>query len=144
MKDFIRHQIEKQSVSFTVENFLGLSDTENSLVVIEISLVDYTLTEIARIVESNNARIMNVFILPVADGNTLIISIKLNLLDISPVLMSLERFNYKVLHYEMKEGVVTENHKERLDELLYYLNMCVASSLPPFGPRPNSLMSVNP
>ncbi len=123
MKDFIRHQIEKQSVSFNVENFLGLSDTENSLVVIEISLVDYTLTEIARIVESNNARIMNVFILPVADGNTLIISIKLNLLDISPVLMSLERFNYKVLHYEMKEGVVTETHKERLDELLYYLNM---------------------
>ncbi len=123
MKDFIGHQIEKQSVSFTVENFLGLSDTENSLVVIEISLVDYTLTEIARIVESNNARIMNVFILPVADGNTLIISIKLNLLDISPVLMSLERFNYKVLHYEMKEGVVTETHKERLDELLYYLSM---------------------
>lgn len=123
MKDFIRHQIEKQSVSFTVENFLGLSDAENSLVVIEISLVDYTLTEIARIVESNNARIMNVFILPVADGNTLIISIKLNLLDISPVLMSLERFNYKVLHYEMKEGVVTETHKERLDELLYYLSM---------------------
>ncbi len=123
MKDFIRHQIEKQSVSFTVENFLGLSDAENSLVVIEISLIDYTLTEIARIVESNNARIMNVFILPVADGNTLIISIKLNLLDISPVLMSLERFNYKVLHYEMKEGVVTETHKERLDELLYYLSM---------------------
>lgn len=123
MKDFIRHQIEKQSVSFNVENFLGLSDTENSLVVIEISLIDYTLTDIARIIESNNARIMNVFILPVADGNTLIISIKLNLLDISPVLMSLERFNYKVLHYEMKEGVVTETHKERLDELLYYLNM---------------------
>ena len=123
MKDFIRHQIEKQSVSFNVENFLGLSDTENSLVVIEISLVDYTLTDIARIVESNNARIMNVFILPVADGNTLIISIKLNLLDVTPVLMSLERFNYKVLHYEMKEGVVTETHRERLDELLYYLEM---------------------
>ncbi len=123
MKDFIRRQIEKQSVSFTVENFLGLSDTENSLVVIEIPLIDYTLTDIARIVESNNARIMNVFILPVADGNTLILSIKLNLLDVSPVLMSLERFNYKVLHYEMKEGVVTENHRERLDELLYYLDM---------------------
>lgn len=123
MKDFIRHQIEKQSVSFNVENFLGLSDTENSLVVIEISLVDYTLTDIARIIESNNARIMNVFVLPVADGNTLIISIKLSLLDVSPVLMSLERFNYKVLHYEMKEGVVTETHKERLDELLYYLEM---------------------
>lgn len=123
MKDFIKQQIEKQSVSFTVDNFLGLSDTENSLVIVEIPLVDYTLTDIARIVESNNARVMNLFVLPVADGNTLLISIKLNLLDISPVLMSLERFNHKVLYYEMKEGVVTDTHKERLDELLYYLEM---------------------
>ncbi|HHT29491.1 MULTISPECIES: hypothetical protein [Petrimonas] len=123
MKDFITHQIEKQSLSFTAESFLGLSDTENSLVLVEIPLADYTLTEIARIVESNNARVMNLFVLPVADGNTLILSIKLNLLDVSPLLMSLERFNYKVLHYEMKEGSVTDTHKERLDELLYYLSM---------------------
>ncbi len=123
MKDFIRQQIEKQSVSFTAESFLGLSDTENSLIVIEVPLVDYTLTDIARIVESNNARVMNLYVLPVADGNTLIISIKLNLLDLSPVLMSFERFNYKVLYYQMKEGAVTDTHKERLDELLYYLEM---------------------
>ncbi|MDO5522579.1 MAG: hypothetical protein Q4G48_00870 [Bacteroidia bacterium] len=123
MKDFIKRQIEKQSVSFTVENFLGLSDTENSLIIIEIPLTDYTLTDIARIVESNNARAMNLFVLPVADGNTLMISIKLNLLDISPVLMSFERFNYKVLYYQMKEGAVTDTHKERLNELLYYLEM---------------------
>lgn len=123
MKDFISQQIEKQSASFTVEYFLGLSDTENSLIILEVPLVDYTLTDIARIVESNNARVMNLFVLPVADGNTLIISIKLNLLDLSPVLMSFERFNYKVLHYQMKEGVVTDTHKERLDELLYYLEM---------------------
>ena len=123
MKDFITRQIEKQSVSFTPENFLGLSDTENSLIILEIPLVDYTITDIARIVESNNARVMNLFVLPVADGNTLIISVKLNLLDISTVLMSFERFNYKVVCYRMKEGVVTDTHKARLDELLYYLEM---------------------
>ncbi len=123
MKDFITRQIEKQSVSFTPESFLGLSDTENSFIILEIPLVDYTITDIARIVESNNARVMNLFVLPVADGNTLIISVKLNLLDISTVLMSFERFNYKVLYYRMKEGSVTDTHKERLDELLYYLEM---------------------
>ena len=101
MKDFITRQIEKQSVSFTPESFLGLSDTENSLIILEIPLVDYTITDIARIVESNNARVMNLFVLPVADGNTLIISVKLNLLDISTVLMSFERFNYKVLYYRL-------------------------------------------
>lgn len=123
MKEFIEEQIQKQSLSFTTENFLGLSDTENSLVLIEVPLIDYTLTDIARIVESNNAHVMNLFVLPVADGNTLLISVKLNLLDLSPVLMSFERFNYKVVYYEMKEGVVTDTHKSRLDELLYYLDM---------------------
>ncbi len=123
MKDFIKQQIEKQSVSFTTDNFMGLSDTESSMLVIEVPLIDYTLTDIARIVESNNAHVMNLFVLPVADGNTLLISIKLNLIDISPVLMSFERFNYKIIYYSMKEGVVTDTHKERLDELLYYLNM---------------------
>ncbi len=123
MKDFISNQIDKQSVSFTAENFIDLSDTENSMLIIEVPLIDYTLTDIARIVESNNAHVMNLFVLPIADGNTLLISIKLNLLDISPVLMSFERFNYKVIYYRMKEGMVTDTHKERLDELLYYLNM---------------------
>lgn len=123
MKDFISNQIDKQSVSFTAENFIDLSDTENSMLIIEVPLIDYTLTDIARIVESNNAHVMNLFVLPIADGNTLLISIKLNLIDISPVLMSFERFNYKVIYYRMKEGMVTDTHKERLDELLYYLNM---------------------
>lgn len=123
MKDFISNQIDKQSVSFTAENFIGLSDTENSMLIIEVPLIDYTLTDIARIVESNNAHVTNLFVLPIADGNTLLISIKLNLIDISPVLMSFERFNYKVIYYRMKEGMVTDTHKERLDELLYYLNM---------------------
>lgn len=123
MKDFIEQQIQSQSLSFNTDNFLGLSDTENSLIVIECSLIDYSLTDIARIVESNNAHVMNLFVLPIVDGNTLLISIKLNLIDVSPVLMSLERFNYKIVYYLMKEGVVTDTHKERLDELLYYLDM---------------------
>lgn len=123
MKDFIEQQIQSQSLSFNTDNFLGLSDTENSLIIIECSLIDYSLTDIARIVESNNAHVMNLFVLPIVDGNTLLISIKLNLIDVSPVLMSLERFNYKIVYYLMKEGVVTDTHKERLDELLYYLDM---------------------
>ena len=123
MKEFIEEQTQKQSLSFNSDNFLGLSDTENSLIIMEVPFIDYTATDIARIVESNNAHIMNLFVLPIADGNTLLISVKLNLIDPSPVLMSFERFNYKVLHYDMKDGIITDTHKARLDELLYYLDM---------------------
>ncbi len=123
MKDFIDSQIEKLSVSYTTENFLELSGVENSMIVLEVPLIDYSLTELARIIESNSARVINLMTLLADDGNTLIISIKLNIIDVSPVMMSLERFNYKILFYKMKEGAVTDTHKERLDELLYYLDM---------------------
>ena len=43
MKDFISNQIDKQSVSFTAENFIDLSDTENSMLIIEVPLIEFTL-----------------------------------------------------------------------------------------------------
>lgn len=123
MEDFIKKELEKLSTTLTANQFLELSETENSLIILEIPVNDYTLTDIARIVESNNAKVMNLFVLPVANGTTLLISIKLNILDLTMVMMSFERFNYKILYYYMREGVVTDIHKERLDELLFYLQM---------------------
>ena len=84
---------------------------------------DYTLTEIARIIESNNAHIMSLSVLPVSDGSTVLISIKLDISDLTPVLRSFERFNYNVIYYYMKEGELNDTQRDRLQELLFYLNM---------------------
>lgn len=122
-KEFIKNQIEKFSSQLSPEQFTELAEMENSLIILEIPLKDYTLTEIARIVESNNAHVMNLSIMPVSGGSVLLVSIKLNIIDISSVLRSFERFNYNVVYYFMKEGEVNDTHKERLEELMYYLNM---------------------
>lgn len=122
-KEFIKTQIDKYSSPLSPEQFTELSEMENSLVILEIPLKDYTLTEIARIIESNNAHVMNLSVLPVSGGSVLLVSIKLNITDISSVLRSFERFNYNVVYYFMKEGEVNDRHKERLEELMYYLNM---------------------
>ncbi len=123
MKEFIKKELEKLSTTISVEQFLELSETENSLLILEIALADYTLTDIARIVESNNARVMSLYVLPIAEGTTLLVCIKLNIQDLSMVMMGFERFNYKILYYFMKEGKITDTHKERLAELLFYLDM---------------------
>lgn len=122
-KEFIKNQIEKFSSPLSPEQFTELAEMESSLIILEIPLKDYTLTEIARIVESNNAHVMNLSIMPISGGSVLLVSIKLNISDISSVLRSFERFNYNVVYYFMKEGEVNDTHKERLDELMYYLNM---------------------
>ncbi len=123
MEDFIKNQIKNRSLAFDEKLFLNLSPTENSMVIIELPFADYSLTDIARLVENNNARVMSLFVLPIADGNTLLLSIKLDVSDVTPVLMSFERFSYKIVYYKMREGEMTDLHKARLDELLYYIEM---------------------
>lgn len=122
-KEFIKNQVDRFNSQITPELFTELSETENSLIILEIPLKDYTLTEIARIVESNNAHVMALSVMPITGGSLLLVSMKLDLDDLTAVLRSFERFSYNVLYYFMREGEVTDTQKERLDELMYYLEM---------------------
>ncbi len=123
VKEFIKSQVEQFASPITPEQFTELAEAENSLIILEIPFKDYTLTEIARIVESNNVHVMALSVTPVAGGADLLVSLKLDADDPSAVLRSFERFNYRVVYYFMRKGAVTNTQQERLDELMYYLEM---------------------
>ena len=122
-KEFIKNQVERLASAVSPEQFIELSELENSIIILEVPLNDYTLTEIARIVESSNAHVMALNVLPISGGSDLLISLKLDVSDLTLVLRSFERFDYKVSYYFTKEGEVTDTQKERLAELFYYLEM---------------------
>ena len=122
-KEFINNQVEKLLKPLALEQFTELSEIENSLIILEIPSKDYFLTEIARIVESNNAHVIALSVFPISGNAELLVSFKLDISDLTLVLRSFERFNYNVVYYYMKEGEITDIQKERLDELLYYLDM---------------------
>ena len=122
-KEFIKNQVEMFTTPATPEQFTELSEFENSILILEVPLKDYTLTEIARIVESNSARVLAMTVLPVSGESALLVSLKLDVNDLTVLLRSFERFNYNVVYYFSREGEVTDTQKERLAELLYYLEM---------------------
>lgn len=122
-KDFVKKQIERFNSQITEQQFLELTETENSLVILEVPFQDYSLTEIARLIESNSAHVLNLMVMPIAGGATLLISIKLDVSDLSLVLRSFERNNLEVVYYFMREGEINDTQKDRLNELMYYLNM---------------------
>ena len=80
------------------------AEAAGSVIVLEMMPQDYSLTDIARLVEANNAHV-------------------LNLLDASPVIRSFERFNYTVLYHFMEKGMVDDMLRQRMNELLHYMNM---------------------
>ena len=122
-KEFIKKQVKNFASSITPEQFLEITESENSLVILDVPVKDYTLTEIAKLVEDNNARITRLEVLPNNDGLSFLVSLKIDVSDLSAVLRSFERFNYNVVYHFMKEGEINDTHDDRLKELLHYLAM---------------------
>lgn len=99
------------------------ADIAGSVIVLEMMPQDYALSEIARLVESNNAHVLSLLSHTDKATGRLLITLKIDLEDASPVIRSFERFNYTVLYHFMKKGMVDEVLQQRMNELLYYMNM---------------------
>jgi len=115
--------------AITRENLVEIlsewSDAEGdgSVIILELLPQDYSLTDIARIVESNKAHITNVFSRTDKDTGRLLLTLKIDMEDASPVIRSFERFNYTVLFHFMNKGAVDELLQQHMAELLHYINM---------------------
>ena len=94
-----------------------------AMIGIEVSPQDYLLSQLTHLIESNNAQIQSFFSYIIKETHRQLLLLKVNLEDASPILRSLERFNYKVRFYSQKQGLIDEIMKKRLDELMYYIEM---------------------
>ncbi len=92
------------------------------IIVIKVHRNNYSMAEIARIVESSNALVINSFITNSFDSNELLVSLKLNTNDLVAVKGSFQRFDYTI-HSSYTETEEFDNLKERYDSLMKYLSI---------------------
>jgi hypothetical protein len=93
------------------------------IIVLSLNERDYSLTEISRLVESNDAKILSSYVCPDrSDPLKIKVTIKLNRKDISRVVATFERFDYHIIA-KFQNAPDQDEDKERLDLLLKYLNM---------------------
>jgi acetoin utilization protein AcuB len=92
------------------------------IIVLEISEKDYSLQQIAGIVESNDARILSVQTATRADSTKMEVTLKINKMDLRPVLQTFARFNYTV-SASFQEAEYDDSLRERYDSLMNYLNL---------------------
>jgi acetoin utilization protein AcuB len=83
---------------------------------------DYSLTQIARIVEENNAKILSSYITSVPDSTEIEVTIKINTLDLDRIIATFTRYDYTIKETYSK-GSFQDDLKRRYDELMNYLNM---------------------
>jgi acetoin utilization protein AcuB len=93
-----------------------------SIVVLEVNRFNYSLSQIARIVESEGGIILNSFIRCIPDSNEMQVTIKIGRPDIRGILNAFERFRFNVVASFTEEEYI-ETLQEHYDSLMSYLNV---------------------
>lgn len=138
IKVAVENQVELLAVLDKKKKFVGvitIQDTitafanttpfqaPGSVLVLSMFGRDYSLSELSRLIEENNARILSSSVKQdPADTSKIKVTVKINREDISTIVATLERFDYKIIS-RFQETEVTDTDKGRIDELLKYLDI---------------------
>ncbi|GET26242.1 CBS domain-containing protein [Prolixibacter sp. NT017] len=93
------------------------------IIVLELCKTDYSLSQIAQIVESNDAKILSFYISrPSESSKELDVTIKLNKMDLSGVIQTFTRYDYNIKATYMDDSRINNLYDDRFDQFMRYLN----------------------
>jgi len=99
------------------------SQHPGGIIELEMHMLDYSLSEIAQIVESNDAKILGLYVTEGADTSKIIVTIKLNRTDISAILQTFDRYQYTVRGSFADNEEVDNMNSDRFEQFMNYLNI---------------------
>jgi acetoin utilization protein AcuB len=108
-----------------VEHFADLSALKNpgGIITLVLNENDYSLTEISRIVESNDAKILSLYLSSPEDTTELEITLKINRTDLTSIIRTFERFEYNIKASFMRDDDEERLYQDRYELFMRYLNI---------------------
>lgn len=112
------------SLKGLLQNISTMASVQNlgGVIVLEVNQVDYSLTQIASIIEGNDAKVLSAHVSSIPDSTKMEVTIKVNKEDLSRILQTFYRYNYTVKasfqHTNFESGL-----KDKLDEFMHFLNI---------------------
>ena len=95
---------------------------QGGIIVLELNRKQYSLSEISRIVESNDAIVLSAYVANQPDTNLLEVTIKVNSSDIRSLVATFERYEY-IIKGSYQENEYTGQIQDRFDSLMNFLNI---------------------
>ena len=99
-----------------LSNFYSFK-TIGGIIIVKVGIRDYNLAEISRIVESNNAKILILYLNTNEDNDMYNITIKVDTSDLSHILATFERFQYGIV-YSYPSTLQKSQLQDRYDFLM--------------------------
>jgi acetoin utilization protein AcuB len=113
------------TTSDLIRHIAGISsmDQPGGIIVLELIERDYSLSQIAQIVESNNVKVLSMYITSPPESTKLEVTIKVNTSDLVSVIRTFERYDYEVKTWVTDNDSMDRFYSERFDLLMKYLNI---------------------
>ncbi len=101
---------------------LFAADSPGSIVVLEMHVNDYSLSQIAQIVESNEARVLACYVTNIPESMRMRVTLKVNKEELTSILRTFERYEYEVSASYSQEDKMDDVIKDRFDSFMQYLD----------------------
>ncbi|MFV8345045.1 CBS domain-containing protein [Flavobacterium sp. ZB4P13] len=91
------------------------------IIVVKKGVLDYSMSQITQIIESNNGKLLGLFISE-ADIESVEVTLKITLGAMNEIIQTFRRYNYEIISEHQEDNYIN-NLKERSDYLDKYLNI---------------------
>jgi predicted transcriptional regulator len=94
-----------------------------AIIVLEMSIHDYSLSQIAQIVESNDAKILSLYISSHSSSTRLELTLKISKNDLTSIVQTFTRYNYTIKSTFMDHDDMDSLYENRYDMFMKYLSI---------------------
>lgn len=111
-------------VTALLQQFSTLAATREpgGIIVLEMNVHDYSLSQIAQIIEGNDAKVLSLYVNPMEDSTRIEVTLKVNKEELSGVLQTFARYNYTV-KASFHQSEFFDDMKNRFDSFMNYINI---------------------
>jgi CBS domain-containing protein len=97
-------------------------ESPGGIIVLEVAYIDYSLSEIAQIVEGNESKILSVYVTSVPNSTMLEVTLKVNRQDLSRILQTFHRYEYTI-KASYHENMFGDDMRNRYESFMNFLNI---------------------
>ena len=112
--------ITNRKLLYTIAKSTGVQSI-GGMIVIQMKENDYSMSEISRIIESNNTKILSSYITSIPNAQLIELTVKLNKVDISAIVKDFERFDYTITASYNRDSD-DDDFLDRYESLMRFLN----------------------
>jgi len=92
------------------------------VLVLEMGPNDFSLSQIAHLVESNNAKILSMYVKTADQGEGIEVTLKMNVTDLSAIIQAFMRYDYNIKAVFMDGAMFKNMYADRYELFMKYIN----------------------